>query len=204
MKTLYLNIPDKSGRFSIQSARDTIRPLGERVIWSHLVWWPGRILKASFCLWLAIKERLYTQDRMPIADPFLKCHLCSNHTENHKHLFFQCTISNHLWSMVQTKCGITTPVTDWPDLISWCSKKWTHTDIISSSWKLCLAATVYQIWHERNHRLHNGSTNTILQIRDKIFDMVRLKLSVLRKVPDTPDNKGLAAIWNLPSSIFTM
>ena len=37
---------------------------GSKVVWKDLVWFPQNIPKHSFVIWLAIQERLMTQDRI--------------------------------------------------------------------------------------------------------------------------------------------
>nr|KAJ0197604.1 hypothetical protein LSAT_V11C700342430 [Lactuca sativa] len=52
---------------------------GQKVPWVHLVWFKQHIPRHSFILWLAIQERLMTQDRMRFWDKNknLKCTLCN-------------------------------------------------------------------------------------------------------------------------------
>ena len=92
--------PDRSGIFSIRSAWKSIRSRSEPVEWVKLIWFPGRIPKAAFCLWLAVKGRPQTQDRLYICDPSMKCLLCNSCMEDHEHLFFKCRVSSIVWRMV--------------------------------------------------------------------------------------------------------
>ena len=54
-----------SGEFSIQSAWNCWRSRISQVSWKHLIWFPVHIPRFSTIVWLAIKERLSTWDRLP-------------------------------------------------------------------------------------------------------------------------------------------
>ena len=61
--------------------------------WLPAVWHPLAIPKCSFTLWLALKERLLTKDRMLRFHMHtdLECVLCNNAIESHHHLFGSCS-----------------------------------------------------------------------------------------------------------------
>ena len=195
-------IPEISEKFSIKSAWNSSRAQGDLVCWSSLVWFSGRIPKAAFCLWLAIREPLYTQDRWFIYDPTVRCLLCNAQLENHHHLFFECPISSQIWRSVQNKGVFNVPAQNWFNMIEWISTEWRNDNLTHQSWKLSLAVTVYIIWQERNSRLHGKPANGITHIIEKIFELIRIKLSSLKGLPTSSANRGTAAIWNLPDSIF--
>ena len=192
-----------SGKFSIKSAWESIHTRKEQVGWHNLIWYPHRIPKTSFCLWLAIQGRLGTQDRGFFADPQMKCLLCECHLENHTHLFFECAISDQLCKLIQLRCGFAVPSLSWNNLVSWITQKWKGNNLCMDIWRLSLAGTVYQIWSERNFRLHNNRANNLTHIYESIIGMVRLKLSSLKGIQDSADNRCLQLQWNLPASIFS-
>ena len=103
---------------------------------------------------------------------------------------------------MQVNGGFHLPQLNWTNLISRLAREWKNKNLAKLSWKLYLAVTVYNIWVERNSRLHNLSTNGVIQITEKIIDMVKLKLSSLRAVHDSLENRATAMRWNLPTSIF--
>ena len=179
-----------------------IRNAGEVAEWNKLIWFKGRIPKTAFCLWLAAKGRLYTHDRIHNADPSWNCFLCNSHREDHRHLFFECSVSEQIWRRVQRVGGFSLPRLNWKDLISRLSKDWISSNLATISWKLCLAVTVYNVWAERNSRLHGQEHNDVVQITWKIVDLVKLKLSSLKSLKETAQNRDVARRWNLPNSIF--
>ena len=88
--------PSNSGKFSINSPWECIRTRKESVDWDKLIWFAGRIPKTAFCLWLAIRSRLGTQDRLHYAGSNLNCLLCNSQPEDHDHLFFTCSVSSQV------------------------------------------------------------------------------------------------------------
>ena len=194
--------PDNAGKFSIKSAWDSIRTHKEMVEWYNLIWFTGRIPKTAFCLWLAVKEKLGTQDRLFPNDPNMTCFFCRHSTEDHNHLFFRCSATSQIWKNIQHQDGFSTPSIDWSHLIGWMSKEWKGSSLQTVSWKLSLAASVYNIWLELNSRLHNSRANNVAWITGKIIYMVKLRLSVLKGFQDTVDNRATQSRWNLPPSIF--
>ena len=124
--------------------------------WHKLVWFSGKIPKAAFCLWLAVKGRLGTQDRLPFLDPNIKCLFCNGCVEDHNNLFFNCPTTSLIWRAVQNICDLSIPNLTWTNLIEWMVREWKEGDLKTTSWKLILAGTIYNIWGERNLRLHSG------------------------------------------------
>ena len=86
-----------TGSFSIKAAYKSLAPNSNKVVWHKLVWYPQFIPKASFILWLAIRGRLGTQDRLHISSTNPKCLLCNNQMETHNHLFFNCSVTSSIW-----------------------------------------------------------------------------------------------------------
>ena len=195
-------LPDSSGKFSICSAWEHTRTRSDKKLWCSLIWHPGRIPKAAFCLWLAVNVRLETRDRLHFAIPDLNCLLCSNFQENHDHLFFNSRVSDFIWRQVKRRCGIDVPHLDWTSLVDWMSRRWKNSTLSTIAWKLSLANTVYYLWHERNHRLHTGQTNNIPRILENIIGTVKWKLSLMKGVRDTEDNRATQVRWDLPQTIY--
>ena len=70
--------PAGSGKFSTMSAWLALRVRHGMVNWHKLIWFPYTIPKCGFILWLAIRERLGTQDRLHLASTTWSCLLCNN------------------------------------------------------------------------------------------------------------------------------
>nr|GEZ17200.1 reverse transcriptase zinc-binding domain-containing protein [Tanacetum cinerariifolium] len=71
-----------------------------KVIWRHLIWFAQCIPWHSFVLWMAIQNRLMTQDRVAVWKPNepMKCVLCDQCPDSHDHLFFACSYSSLVWN----------------------------------------------------------------------------------------------------------
>ena len=134
--------------FSTKSAWQMLRTPHLKVDWYKLVWFPGNIPKAGFLLWLAIRKRLGTQDRIHNPIPTV-CLFCSFQVESHEHLFFDCPLTKQVWSSVLSKCTRTPRTMPWLDLISWAVKFWKGKMLAMKVNKLALAATIYMISMDR-------------------------------------------------------
>ena len=191
-----------SGTYTSKSAWNLVRARFPQVRWMQTVWFPENIPRTAFILWLAIRGRLNTQDRLhfPITHPF--CLLCGNCLETHDHIFFACSASDSVWHSIQNYGGFSTPILPWKDLIEWVATNWRGNTLSVQIKKISLAASVYHLWMERNNRLHSNSYKRTSEISCSITWMVREHLSSLRGVKNSPANRQQRQIWNLPETIF--
>lgn len=90
----------------------------------------------------------------------------------------------------------------WGNYISQLSRKWKGDSLINLIRKLCLGATVYEIWRERNKRSFSNESRDKDVIVAKIKKMVRDKAFELTKVKDSYENRRCAGRWCLPNYIF--
>nr|GEU98542.1 hypothetical protein [Tanacetum cinerariifolium] len=77
--------------FSVTSVWHSIRPRDVKVDWVDVVWFPNCIPRHAFKLWLVIKKKLKTQDRLLRWDVngslARSCTLCESQPDSHEHLF---------------------------------------------------------------------------------------------------------------------
>ena len=73
----------------------------------------------AFILWMAIKEKLQTQDRILkwSNDQSMKCPLCKKVNDSHDHLFFECEYSKTIWIELKSKMEIAWMSNSWGVLI---------------------------------------------------------------------------------------
>ena len=157
--------------------------------------------KTSQGLWLAIRQRLGTQDWLPnISNP--SCLLCGTQMDNHDHLFFACPISWKIWNDILAKCNTCWQPLSWSDAIHHMAFKWKNsfTNILR---KLAPNVSVYTIWAEQNDRFHTNSWRNTESIIRQIKDTIRCRITSLRRVKDCPTNRILQSTWAIPDSIFT-
>ena len=194
--------PSRLGNYTTASAWDFFRQSKNKVAWHSLVWFLERHPRAAFILWLAVQEKLGTQDRLYNPAPGILCLLCGACLETHNHLFFECLATKQIWERVLIKADISVPDSPWKERVGWMSLKWKGKTLSHNISKLCLSISVYQIWKERNLRFHTNSMRSTDDIYCCILEQVRLKLSTFRCMEDNLTNRATQSIWNLPDSIF--
>ena len=74
--------------------------------------------------------------------------------------------------------------------------------LLSTIRKLCLAASVYHIWRERNIRLHDQLTRPASVVLQIIRDSIRGRLLTIRDIPDSEENRALLSRWNIEAASF--
>ncbi|XP_071708913.1 uncharacterized protein [Rutidosis leptorrhynchoides] len=127
---------------------------------------------------LKMQDRLKAWERRP--NQVLKCSLCNNVMDSHSHLFFECTYSARLWQKVRMLVQIDLVAYDWKSCRDTLMGISNHNSSRMVLAKLCLSASVYYLWHERNVRLFKGKWRTVEQLFETIWSNIRLKLMSIR------------------------
>lgn len=177
-----------TGKYSIASAWELLRPKNPTLITHRLTWHPGSIPRHSFILWLAIQGRLSTTDRLHMQNARSNtCSLCDEELESHSHLFFNCKYSSAIWLSIATKTNIVWPQLAWPMLASWTAleynKRKNITHIIP---KLILSATIYHLWYERNNRVFNACYKNHSALEEDIWQLLRMHLGSMKNKESFP------------------
>lgn len=140
------------------------------------VWHSWAPLEVKIFTWLAVKDRLWTADRLQRRGlPYTtRCQLCCQVDEDSTHMFLGCSFSREVWYHTLlplrlhrfTPTGLQELQEWWPTISSSVSS--THRKDLNS----VIAATLHFIWLERNSRVfeHKASTaaNVISTIRVEI------------------------------------
>lgn len=189
-----------NGKFTISSLWDHMRSHYPTVSWSHVVWFPAHIPKCSLITWLAILNRLNTEDRLVLfgVKPSSCCSLC-NDSESHDHLFFSCPFASQVWASVSTKLNVNWSAPTWSGWISLLSSfkgKSLRVTII----KLAFTVTMYQIWIERNKRKFQSTSCLPHVVFQKICTEVRLRVLSLSKLPQVAQASWFVNEWNLSNA----
>ncbi|GJR27469.1 reverse transcriptase domain, reverse transcriptase zinc-binding domain protein [Tanacetum coccineum] len=137
-------------KFSVKMVWGSIRPRSNKVVWYHVVWFPECIPRHAFHLWLVIKRRLKTHDRLRAWDhvdnSLMICPLCDLQPDSHKHLFFNYVFSKQVWYEMKGFAGLPNSSSSidaiLDDIYPFAMKK-TSRSVIA---KLVLAASTYIIW----------------------------------------------------------
>ena len=147
-----------------------------RVSWYKAVWFGKQIPKHGFILWLVMKERMVTRDRMRSwgLDVPAECLLCGQNEESTEHLFFQCDYSLTVLRTMFARSGIDIP-TQIAMVVPWIISIRLDRKL-KTICKLLIQAAVYFIWKERNSRLHNQTSKPAHSVVKDIYLLLRAKL----------------------------
>lgn len=164
--------------FSVKVAWKTLEVVGPLVYWYKVVWNKAFIPKHALCMWMACLRRLPTQDRLiqwKNEPPDLKCVFCKLVVESHNHLFFECSFSNRLWSIIKKEVGISTSPDTWDDILNmWMTGRWRSWSTVH---RLAISATVYHIWLERNREYFDKQHQSIEAVAAIIKKEVLIRMA---------------------------
>ncbi|GFY91496.1 hypothetical protein Acr_07g0016920 [Actinidia rufa] len=145
------------GRFRSKLAYEFFRPRREIITWPKMVWSSCLMPKHSFILWLGLKDRLLTRDKIQEFSEDKSCPLCTNLDESVDHLFFQCNVAKQVWLCVKQWLGISRSMSTLKAAAKWIFKEARGTGIQAKAKKIGLACAVYYIWEARNERIFEGN-----------------------------------------------
>ncbi|GJT48009.1 hypothetical protein Tco_0974166 [Tanacetum coccineum] len=168
---------DRNGNissFSVVKAWEAIRPRGNLVPWSRIVWFSHNIPRHAFHLWLVMRHGLKTHDKMRQWDVGGDTDL------------------NLLRCM-----DLIPPVLQ--DILLYLLPMGNKRTAKSVFGKLILAASAYFIWVERNNRTFKKTRRSPEEIRDLIMVTVRLKLISFR-FKNTTVVRQLLERWKMPNN----
>lgn len=190
-----LLLPD--GKFTISSLWEKLRNQFPKVEWSQLIWFSAHIPKCSTITWLAILNRLSTEDRLVMfgIKSASYCSLCGG-SESHDHLFFNCPYSASVWQSLCTKRNVDWSPKSWRDWITFLSS-FKGKSLRSIVIRLVLTVSVYHIWIERNVRKFQNKLCSVEVVVHKICSIVRSRLLSLTPLPQGPQANWYNTEWNL-------
>lgn len=147
----------QDGLFSISSLWEQLRPKFPTVVWSQSVWFPSHIPKCSTISWLAIQNRLSTEDRLVLfgIKSISCCSVCPAE-ESHDHLFVNCPFTKQVWDVVSLKSQLKwqpQTLSNLANLVSTARGKSLKTTLT----KLTFTVSLYQIWIERNQEISRSA-----------------------------------------------
>nr|XP_043630010.1 uncharacterized protein LOC122601307 [Erigeron canadensis] len=189
----------KSGRavdFSVSEVFHTLSDDCDDVKWAGVVWFSQNIPRHSFILWLAIKNRLKTQDKFDwVEGNNPKCVFCNLQSDSHNHLFFECSYSKKVWREMKIVANFDGVPDSWDSIVDWCENVNWNRAISSVVQRLVLGASVYFIWLERNLRIFQGKKRNVSDLCSIIKNVVRARLIGL-KILRTDKALEVAKVWN--------
>ncbi|GJS50256.1 RNA-directed DNA polymerase, eukaryota, reverse transcriptase zinc-binding domain protein [Tanacetum coccineum] len=152
--TLWFDKQNVEVRFSVKEAWRVLGPDVPKVLRHKHVWFSQCIPRHAFILWMAIKGRLKTQDRISrwFSADNMVCPFCKSCKDSHSHLFFQCGFAQGVWERLKSMNRLEDLSCVWAEIISGISIRKANNTLWSIIQRLVLGAAVYFIWRERNFR----------------------------------------------------
>ncbi|GJT90597.1 RNA-directed DNA polymerase, eukaryota, reverse transcriptase zinc-binding domain protein, partial [Tanacetum coccineum] len=186
--TLNNNISDKlmwignngcEKEYAINHVWKDLRILNAYVQWWKVIWFTQNVPRHAFVLWMAIKGKLVTQDKLNVWYPGknLKCPLCLKIEDSHKHLFFECDYSKSVWREMQSLANIQ-QLNDLESSMNSLASLPCKNNIWSVVRRLCVADTVYHLWQERNLRTFQDKNRSYKCLITVIKDNIKSRLIV--------------------------
>ncbi|GJW68600.1 RNA-directed DNA polymerase, eukaryota, reverse transcriptase zinc-binding domain protein [Tanacetum coccineum] len=205
-KLVWKDLSNVDVGFSVATVWECIRPRSDEVDWYHVVWFSHQIPRHAIHLWLVIKRKLKTQDKLRQWDVssntnlnLFQCPLCGTQPDSHDHLFFECMFSLQVWDHLKWLTGIPNIPSGLDAIVDFLSPMAKMRSVRSVISKLVFAASCYFIWQERNSRLFMKRKRSQDQVIDVIKSTVRLKLLSCR-FKRTKHVQMLSHLWELPTS----
>ncbi|KAK1407859.1 hypothetical protein QVD17_39486 [Tagetes erecta] len=172
--------------FSTRVVWDSIRSRGHHREWAKAVWFTQCIPRHAFILWLIMREKLLTQDKILGWNisrrknmNMMCCLLCYADFDSHNHLFFECQFSSQVWLKTRRFAGLMSISPEWTSIKQWMIHAQSKS-IVNIVGKLVIAASAYHVWQERNNRLFKNQTRPPNIVVDLVFSTVRYKLMGIR------------------------
>lgn len=165
---------------NISSMWHSVRVPGTAPLWQPAIWHSFAIPKCSLFMWLALKKRLLTKDKMlqfgfNVNPTCILCHSC---VENAEHIFSDCPFTYLILKSSPVPISLL-----WTDLqmgiftVGYVSNLKKHL-----AW-LYISVTIYSVWWERNTRIHqSGKINNVDQMIYLAKRMVREKVFTIKAV----------------------
>uniref|UniRef100_A0A0D3BFV6 Reverse transcriptase zinc-binding domain-containing protein n=1 Tax=Brassica oleracea var. oleracea TaxID=109376 RepID=A0A0D3BFV6_BRAOL len=187
------DVPSKSLKSKI--VFNIIRTQRQRKAWAPLIWHKAVIPRHATTAWLFTLNRNPTFDRIASwsLDVETVCLLCGSCNESRDHLFFTCSFSSAVWwNSIMSRFGIEDLPSSWSEVLLFllhAPGNNTQRTAFFQGWQ----TSVYELWRERNRRLHDGLTWPAARVVKLILSSLRDKCSRWRlKVSQGP---LLASFW---------
>lgn len=184
----------RQNKFRTGALYHLLRPTALTVSWHREVWFSGGIPKHMFLVWLMVRNRCPTRDRIRSwglqTDP--RCLYCNAADESIAHCYFECSFTWGIWKEIAAKCRFAS-VRQWSNLLPQLNSHTTNK-VSKTLLLLCWQATLYILWMERNNRLHNANFTAPDGLIAQIKLTVKNRISSLRT--DRPKfSSSLLQLW---------
>ena len=170
-----------AGVFSSKKTWLQLRSGSPRCEWSKGIWFTQSTPKYSFLIWVALRNRLQTCDRMQMWNTAVNpvCVLCDEANETCSHLFFNCKYSKEVWKELVGGILQGAFTTEWNHLVGMVSQT-TLPPTKQFLLRYTFQATVHALWRERNNRRHGETPQSAGMITRFVDKAIRLKLLMVK------------------------
>ncbi|XP_022030849.1 uncharacterized protein LOC110931779 [Helianthus annuus] len=189
--------------FSSSNVWHSVRIREQEVNWVKIVWFPQCIPKHAFLMWLILRRKLLTQDKILQWDfsrqknmNMVCCVLCYADVDSHDHLFFECKFSTQIWNKVRHKVCMNSVDSKWSAIMNWLLDRAQSKSAASYVSRLLVATVAYFIWQERNARFFKNQTRPPDTICELIVKTIRYKLMGV-KFKDCAKIRRMLGAWIL-------
>lgn len=130
--------------------------------WDHLVWKPWAPMRFNFFVWLVLRNRCWSSDRLAKRglphQP--SCHLCNQCDETIQHLLLRCVYAREVWFGVLHWLGVgrLTPSSIDHILPWWSSWQQTIPPKMKKGINSVIICALRCIWLERNRRIFKNKS----------------------------------------------
>ena len=140
--------------------------------------------KHAIMVWMAVLNRLPTKDKIKSWGSEVNdvCELCRSAGETRDHLFYGCIFSQQIRNEILLLCGHTRRVSSWNGKLQRAMQRLKGRSLASVILRIAWHAMIYYTWLERNNGFHKGKVGTIMQVLEKIEEVIRIRLMGLKNV----------------------
>ncbi|KAL6508301.1 hypothetical protein OROHE_021843 [Orobanche hederae] len=138
--------------FDPKAAYALVRPPLDKVVWKELMLNNKATPKARFCLWMALRGRLATKDRMIRFDSSIDptCSLCNQEPEDINHLLFCCAETGSMWRRLLSWYGLSCTAQTWEEVVCFACRNAKGKSPRKRIFKAVFTEFVHALWIERN------------------------------------------------------
>ncbi|XP_020258577.1 uncharacterized protein LOC109834984 [Asparagus officinalis] len=133
-----------------------LSPTSLKVPWYNTVWGNLNYPKHSIISWLAVQNRLLTQDRLARMGVLNanSCYLCNGDAiESRDHLFFECEYSMNVWNKIMSWLNFRWRSCNWNCMLEWFTTSLRGKGFKQRIKRMAFNTSLYKIWNERNSRI---------------------------------------------------
>ncbi|KAL6496572.1 hypothetical protein OROGR_029830 [Orobanche gracilis] len=142
--------------------------------------------KAKFILWLALRGRLATKERLSkfISLPDILCVFCNSDVETVNHVTIRCTEVQRIWRAIQTWLGDSMLITDWQANIQQLCGKIKGNAPARRILKALITELIYALWLARNKKIFQDSAINFSHLLHTAVQVTLCRGTMQRKLAD--------------------